>query len=103
MNTLILDNLAQIEGLCRKYRVERLDLFGSAATDDFDPAASDVDLLVEFEPMPPVEHADCFFGLLEELQQLFQRPVDLLEPEPIQNPYLWKGIEQSRRLLYEAA
>lgn len=103
MNALILSKLAQIEDLCRKYRVERLDLFGSAAGDDFDPATSDVDLLVEFEPMPPVEHADCFFGLLEALQRLFERPVDLLEPEPIQNPYLWKGIEQSRRLLYEAA
>jgi uncharacterized protein len=50
-----------------------------------------------------VEHADSFFGLLEDLEHLFGRRIDLLEPEPIANPYLWQSIERSRKVLYEAA
>jgi predicted nucleotidyltransferase len=62
--------------------------FGSAARDDFDPESSDLDFLVEFEPMSPREYADSFFGLLEDLERLFGQRIDLLEPEPIENPYI---------------
>lgn len=103
MHALIQEKLTELQALCLKYRVERLDLFGSAAGDDFDPQASDFDFLVEFETMPPVEHADSFFGLLEALERLFGRSIDLLEPEPIENPYLWQSIMESRKVLYEAA
>lgn len=103
MNSLIRKKLGALEDLCVRYRVARLDLFGSAARDDFDPAASDLDFLVEFAPMAPAEHADSFFGLLEDLGKLFGRKVDLLEREPIVNPYLWHSIQRSRRVLYEAA
>lgn len=103
MNSLIEEKLEALRELCTRYRVERLDIFGSAARDDFDPESSDLDFLVEFEPMPPVDHAESFFGLLEDLQRLFGRPVDLLEREPIENPYLWQSIERSRKVLYEAA
>jgi len=48
---------------CRKFRVRRLDLFGSATTGNSDPARSDVDLLVEFEAMPPGAYAAAYFGL----------------------------------------
>jgi predicted nucleotidyltransferase len=80
-----------------------LVLFGSSARDDFDAEASDLDFLVEFEPMAPTEHADSYFGLLEDLEVLFERRIDLLEPEPIDNPYFWQSIERSRKVLYEAA
>ena len=46
------------------YRVRKLELFGSAASDRFDPATSDLDFLVEFDVVPPAEHARCYFGLL---------------------------------------
>ncbi len=53
MPTLIHDHLDQIEDLCREYRVRRLDVFGPAIRDDFDPGRSDVDFLVEFfSPTP---------------------------------------------------
>jgi uncharacterized protein len=103
MNPAIQEKIEELQSLCIKHRVERLDLFGSATRDDFDPATSDLDFLVQFEPMPPAEHADRFFGLLEDLEQLFGRRIDLLEPEPIENPYLWQSIERSRKVLYEAA
>ena len=44
-------NRAELKELCRRYRVRRLDVFGSAATSrGFDPQRSDLDFLVEFEP-----------------------------------------------------
>ena len=103
MHPVVQDTLETLRDLCLRHRVARLDVFGSAARGDFDPTSSDLDFLVEFEPMPPVEHAHSFFGLLEDLQRLFGRGVDLLEPEPIENPYLRQSIERSRKVLYEAA
>ena len=103
MHPVVQAHLESLHELCTEHRVARLDLFGSAARDDFDPATSDLDFLVEFEPMSPAEHADSFFGLLADLERLFGRRIDLLEPEPIENPYVWQSIERSRKILYEAA
>jgi predicted nucleotidyltransferase len=68
---LPLDRLAEI---CRRYRVRRLALFGSALRDDFGPQ-SDVDLLVEFEPGARTGLA--FFALQDELSAAIGRTVDL--------------------------
>ena len=103
MHPIIQDKLETLKELCAEHRVERLDIFGSAARDDFDPELSDLDFLVEFEEMSPVKHADAFFGLLEDLERTFHRRIDLLERKPIENPHLWESIERSRRVLYEAA
>jgi predicted nucleotidyltransferase len=103
MHLIVQQQLQPLRELCRKHRVERLDLFGSAARDDFDPATSDLDFLVGFEVMAPKDHADSYFGLLEDLEKLFGRHVDRLESEPIENPYLWQSIVKSRTALYEAA
>lgn len=103
MNILLQTRLDEVRRLCEKYRVESLHLFGSAATGEFDPETSDLDFLVQFQDMPHKEHADAYFGFLEDLERLFDRPVDLLEPEPVRNPYLWSTIERSRQVLYEAA
>ena len=64
--------------VCERYRVRRLELFGSALGDNFEKERSDIDLLVEFLPLKPGEHADCYFGLLEELEELFRCHVDLI-------------------------
>jgi len=89
--------------LCRRYRVQRLEVFGSAATEDaFDPQTSDLDFLVEFQPLQPGEHADAYFGLLEELEALFQRRVDLVMTRAIKNRYFLEKVNQSRTVLYAA-
>lgn len=103
MLPLIEERRAEIESLCKRYHVRRLDLFGSAARGDFDPAASDFDFLVEFDR----DHHDAlsfgtYFGLKEALEALFGRPVDLVEPGAVRNPYLKASIERSRELVFEA-
>jgi len=82
--------------------VAQLDLFGSAAVGTFDEATSDLDFLVEFLPLKPGEHADACFGLLEALQELFHRRVDLVVRRAIRNRYFEESIRASRRTLYAA-
>jgi predicted nucleotidyltransferase len=88
--------------VCRRYHVARLELFGSRAKGTARPD-SDVDLLVTFEPgqTPGLE----FFGLAEELESLFGRPVDLLTRNGVEtdfNPYRRKGILAVTEPLYAA-
>ena len=75
------EELAQ---LCARFGVRRLDVFGSAARGDFDPARSDIDLLVEFEPMAPGAYVDAFSGLKEGLEALLARRVDLVDRKAIE-------------------
>lgn len=95
--------LGQVADLCRAHGVRRLALFGSAARGDFDPATSDVDLLVEFADLPPAARARRYFELLEALEQLLGRTVDLVEPAAVRNPFVRREIDASRVEIYEAA
>ena len=91
----------QIAELCRRFGVRRLEVFGSAARrEDFDPARSDADFLVELEPGGDLSPFDAYFGLKRALEALLGRPVDLVCPSAIINPYLQRSIEQSRELLF---
>jgi predicted nucleotidyltransferase len=82
--------------------VQRLEVFGSAATSRFDPETSDVDFLVTFVGVRPGEYADNYFGLVEALEALFQRPVDVVVTSAITNPYFLQGIQSTRTLVYAA-
>ena len=96
-------SLSEVARLCRTYGVRSLAVFGSAARGDFDPLVSDVDLLVEFDDLPPARRAACFFDLLEALEALLGRPVDLVEAAAVHNPYVRQDIEASKVVVYEAA
>ena len=92
----------QVAAICRHYRVRRLALFGSALGSDFDPARSDLDFVVEFEPLPEGTYADTYFGMIEAMERLFQRHVDLVEAGSVRNPYLLREIELQQEALYGA-
>lgn len=103
MHPTLAQHLPQIAAICGRFGVRRLEVFGSAArADDFDPVRSDVDFLVEFSPGSPAGlHA--FFGIKTALEQLLGRPVDLIEPDAVRNPYVLAGIQQSREPVYVSA
>ena len=93
----------ELQALCRRFHVRRLDLFGSAARGDFDPERSDIDFLVEFDRVhPEALSLNTYFGLKEALEALLGRPVDLVEPGAMPNPYLKASIEGSREPVFEA-
>jgi predicted nucleotidyltransferase len=102
MHAIITSHQPEVLGLCERFGVRRLEVFGSAAGEGFDPSRSDLDFLVDFRPALPGELADRYFGLLEALEALFGRPVDLVMTAAIKNPYFLQGIEPSRTLLYAA-
>jgi uncharacterized protein len=102
MSTLVAQHRAELEALCRRFRVRRLELFGSGATGQDRPGESDLDFLVEFEPLPAGGYADTYFGLLEALESLFGRAVDLVIPSAIKNPYFRQSVERTKTLLYAA-
>jgi predicted nucleotidyltransferase len=79
-----------------------MEPFGSAASDNFDPSTSDLDFLVTFEDLRPNEYAEAYFGLLEALQELFQKPIDLVVPSAVKNPDFPKEIGRTLTLLYAA-
>ena len=103
MPRLVSEKRDDLIRLCKRYRVLRLEVFGSATTDAaFDVQRSDLDFLVEFLPLQPGEHADAYFGLLFALQDLFGRSVDLVMNRAVKNPYFLESINRNRTLLYAA-
>jgi len=102
MISLVEEKRAELGRLCAQYHVRRLELFGSAADERFDPERSDLDFLVEFEDLAWNEYAQHYFGLADALADLFARPVDLVMLAAVDNPYFLEEIESSRRLLYAA-
>ncbi len=85
MIALLEEKRAEIVALCQRYRVRRLEVFGSAATGRFHPERSDVDFLVEFYPLKPGEREEAYFGLLEGLEQALGRSVHLVRERAISN------------------
>jgi predicted nucleotidyltransferase len=102
MQPLIETSRAQLAHLCREHHVRRLEVFGSAARADFDPVSSDLDFLVEFEPMAPVAYSQAYFSLKEALEALFKRPVDLITPASLKNPYFRASLAASSERVYAA-
>ena len=103
MHPLIQDKRADIADLCRRYRVRHLEVFGSAARgEDFDPASSDADFLVEFESQSNLSPLEEFFGFQAELSRLLERRVDLVEARAVCNPYVLADMNRTRELVYAA-
>jgi len=91
--------ISKIEELCKIYNVKQLYAFGSVLTDKFN-SDSDIDLIVNFNKIPLENHADNYFDFKFLLQDMFNRPVDLLEEQAIKNPYFIQNINKKKQLIY---
>ncbi|MRD49662.1 nucleotidyltransferase family protein [Caenimonas koreensis] len=100
MNALLDRNRNEVARLCQRSGARRLDAFGSVTRADFDPQQSDLDFLVEFDSVPPAAYAQAFFELKEGLETLFGRPVDLLTPSSLTNPFLRRRVSAERQVIY---
>jgi len=85
--------------LCQKHRVKTLYAFGSVLTERFNDN-SDVDLVVAFNNIPVEEYADNYFDFKFSLQDIFNRPIDLLEEQAVKNPYFKQHLDHSKQLIY---
>ncbi|MBA4139827.1 MAG: nucleotidyltransferase domain-containing protein [Segetibacter sp.] len=97
--TELSEHLKIIKQLCIQHKVRRLYAFGSALTDNFNES-SDVDFVVDFEPIDIVQYADNYYDLKFSLQDIFKRPIDLLEDKAIKNPYFRQVVDKQRQLIY---
>ncbi len=102
MMDLLAERRRQIVTACVRHGVTRLEVFGSAARGDFDPATSDVDLIVELGPMDLHARVDAYFGLLDELREILGTEVDLVLVDAIKDRYLAAEIERTKQVLYAA-
>jgi predicted nucleotidyltransferase len=102
MIAIIDDNRDELFALCRKHRVRKLELFGSATTGEFDPDRSDLDFLVEFDRPEGTNAFHQYFDFLFEVEKLLGRKVDLVEPSCMKNPYFIASVNETRRPLYAA-
>lgn len=102
MHVEIASKRNEIVAVCRSYGVERLEIFGSAARgSDFDPAKSDADFLVEFDPSREPESYYELFDFQNSLAGALGRKVDVLMDLP-KNEYLLAAINECREIVYEA-
>jgi predicted nucleotidyltransferase len=102
MIDLLEQHRPQIEALCRRFCVTRLDVFWSAATGKFDSARSDIDLLVRFGQNCPVGPFRQYVDFLIALESLLGRKVDLVEESAVRNSFFMQSVNRSRTLLYAA-
>jgi hypothetical protein len=79
-----------------------LYVFGSALRDDFQPDASDVDLLVDLLPMDPYDRVDAYYGLRDGLRDLLGVEIDLVMAGAVRNRYIAADIERTKQALYAA-
>lgn len=102
MIPLVEKKLSQLTVLCKAHQVDSLALFGSAAHGDFGDS-SDLDFLVNFSSsVGLLDYADNYFGLLDQLEHLFDRPIDLVSEKSLKNPILIAEINRSKVTLYES-
>ena len=103
MIALIDNNRTAITALCKKHRVLELYIFGSATKKKFDAEKSDIDFAVIFDSnIPVLDMADHYFGLIDGLEKLLDRPIDLVSIKAIKNRIFKEELERTMIPLYAA-
>jgi hypothetical protein len=99
MHAAVSSKLDALAELCRRFHVQRLEVFGSAARGaDFDPTGSDADFLIEFEPGVKLD-ITMLLDVEEALAQTLGRSVDLVERQAVEES---PNYLRRRRILQEA-
>jgi predicted nucleotidyltransferase len=90
----------KIKDFCRRWKISEFSLFGSVLREDFRPD-SDVDVLVTFEPGGGITF-DNRVQMLDELEGIFGREIDLVEKDMIRNPFRRHEILKTKEVIYAA-
>jgi uncharacterized protein len=90
----------KIEAFCLKWKVSEMALFGSVLSERF-CAESDIDVLVSFKKDAGWSLFD-FVDMIDELESIFGRKVDLVEKDSLRNPFRKESILSSNEVIYAA-
>jgi len=88
----------EIERLCETFGIAKLEIFGSAVTDEFRPD-SDVDVVIEFDGSGG-NHFHRYFDLKYALEELFGREVDIVVGDAMRNPYFKAEVKRTKKPVY---
>ncbi|MBV6646374.1 MAG: nucleotidyltransferase domain-containing protein [Cyclobacteriaceae bacterium] len=89
------------ESICKKHSVDHIYAFGSATNESFDETNSDIDLIVEVDESDPIRKGELLMDLWDQLEEYFDKKVDLLTFQALTNPILKKEIDKSKVKIYE--
>lgn len=98
--TMIDLNRDKLVELCESHKVKELYLFGSVLTERFSNS-SDIDMLIQFNQVDLLDYFDNYMDLKEKLEELFKRPIDLVENQAIKNPIFRQIVDRDKMLVYE--
>ena len=102
MVAVLANRHTELAALCARFGVRRLEVFGSAATEDeFDEATSDIDMIVAFRDDQDLgPWLTSYFACRDALSRLFGYPVDLVMSSAMKNPHFIREANRTRKLLY---
>lgn len=89
----------KLRNLCEEFHVAELYVFGSVAKNNSNNQ-SDIDFLVRFSGVDPMEYFDNYMDLKSALTTLFSREIDLVEVQTIKNPILKRAIDRDKIRVY---
>ena len=96
-------NIDRIIALCKKYKVAKLWVFGSILTPRFNEN-SDVDFSVNFDAetirREGLDWADLFFDFMHELENIFDRRIDLVCDDAVTNKFFRAELDGTKLLIY---
>ena len=100
MIPLVHEQREAIAAHCRRLNVRRLEVFGSAVNGNFNPEKSDIDFLVDFHDFEKPGIFDRYFDLVNNLESLFNRKVDLITVDSVKKPGFRANLEATKELVY---
>jgi predicted nucleotidyltransferase len=103
MNNIVERHIQEIAELCRKFGVQRLELFGSAASGSSENVPGDIDFLVfypdDYDVGPWMSRV---FALESALSALLDYPVDLVMDKALDNRWFRREAAKTRKVIYDA-
>jgi uncharacterized protein len=96
---IIQEHIDELKKLCEQYHVAELYVFGSIVSEKH-TNESDIDFLVRFSGVEPLEYFDNYMDFKADLKALFSREIDLVEMQSIKNPILKRSIDRNKINLY---
>lgn len=94
--------LPSVQAICHHCAVARLYVFGSIVDGRFVEGKSDIDLLVELQPLSPAMKNQMLVNLWFDLEALFGCEVDLVLVEEVNDPHFKKYLDLYKVLVFDA-
>ena len=90
----------KVNNISRSFKIKKLGVFGSLVRGEL-TSKSDIDFIVEFNDDGYNGRCDRYMDLIEELEKIFGRKIDLITYESLNNPVFKATVEKEMKIIYE--